>query len=461
MTLVKPKTTSGNRGSALLAALCFCAVLGIALASYMAVCYQALQTSSRNNNGTHSLELGEIGMEEALWTLNQKSPSAWGSNGWTLNNSVTPKVATKVIDNFSFGNGVTGTVSIKILNYDGTDAAANDVRTIQTTGSTTLTDGSVVTRRLEASAQSTALFVNAIAAVNDASLPNNSSSGTGIRLVSGATVDSFDSNNLAGGSNYSAVVSSSGSMTLVGTTIRGYVAAALSNLGSLQISYDSHARVTGPSTAASMQIDPTRLSSSPYQPQFDIKPPETPPGYPGGAGTITLGTPGTTSYYGATDVIITGPNKLQIEGSVVLVVSGDFTISNGSESEIGKITVMDNSSLQVVLTGVNKKLSIAGGGIENKTNATKNVAIFARNSLQASITPTISTMQEFQGVIYAPTSDLTIASSLTYKGSIVGKNILSYSPARFSYDLDLRRQTTIFSVIDTPFTVSSWKEIAP
>src|SRR4051794_26648904 len=105
------KISGSERGSALLAALCFCAVLGIALASYMSVCYQTLQTSSRNNQGTHSFELAETGMEEALEMLNRSSAN-WSD--WTLNTSATPKSATKTLSGFSFGNGTTGSVVVTV-----------------------------------------------------------------------------------------------------------------------------------------------------------------------------------------------------------------------------------------------------------------------------------------------------------------------------------------------------------
>lgn len=476
-----PNNFSKDRGSALLAALCFCVVLGIALASYVGICYQALQTSSRNNNSTHSLELAETGLEEALWALNQKDPTIWGTTGWTLNNGSSPKIATKTLDAFSFGNGVTGAVTITIENYDGyVDAtntpATNGPRTITVAGVTTLADGSKITRRLLASTQVAPLFVNAVASVNPDSSSQNSSSYGGVQLVSGGTVDSFDSNPVIPSgetaeqqlererlARYAAVISSATNVMLVSTHIAGYVAAGADSSGAPRISYGSNAKLAGPSTPSSAEIDPSRLSSSPYQPVFDIVAPNDVyvhtgsfPGLPLTAGASTIGTPGETTYYfPGSDIALSNSVPLVVAGPVVIVTSGNFTITSE-----GQIIVEVGASLEIVMTGSGRKLLLGGQGILNQTELAKNVGIFASQPLQEA---EISTEQEFYGVIYAPNSDLIVSSDSDFHfyGSIVGKNVLVYGSPNIHYDLDLRRRTTSFSSIDTPFTVSSWQEISP
>ena len=62
---------TSERGSALLASLCFAMVMAIALGSYLTLCTRSLQLSTRNLNSAHSVELAETGMEEALWALNK------------------------------------------------------------------------------------------------------------------------------------------------------------------------------------------------------------------------------------------------------------------------------------------------------------------------------------------------------------------------------------------------------
>src|SRR4051812_34416676 len=96
---------SRRRGSALLAALRFATVLAIALGSYLTICYRALAMSTRNLTSTRSLEIAELGMEDAIWALNNNT---W--TGWTI----TGTTATKTISGFSYDNGATGTVGITI-----------------------------------------------------------------------------------------------------------------------------------------------------------------------------------------------------------------------------------------------------------------------------------------------------------------------------------------------------------
>src|SRR5687767_12024566 len=77
-----------DRGSALLAALCFATVLAVSLGSYMTLCSRTLALSTRNMQGMQSVELAELGMEEALWALNKSDWSAWTINGTTATRTV-------------------------------------------------------------------------------------------------------------------------------------------------------------------------------------------------------------------------------------------------------------------------------------------------------------------------------------------------------------------------------------
>ena len=54
-----------------LVALCLVIVLGIAVTGYVAVCARTMEMSNRSFCTTSSVQLAEIGMEEALWSLDQ------------------------------------------------------------------------------------------------------------------------------------------------------------------------------------------------------------------------------------------------------------------------------------------------------------------------------------------------------------------------------------------------------
>lgn len=472
---------SSDRGSALLAALCFCAVLGIALASYMGVCYQTLQTSTRNVSGTYSFEMAETGLEEALGALNRPG-NDWSD--WTLNNLSSPKTATKTLSGFSFGNGAAGTVSILIENYDHPPGTPDPV--LRVTGSTTRSDGSVVTRKLQATAKLAPMFVNAVAATYAIPAGSEYPSNTyrGLRFSSGGVVDSTDSNPIVPAgededaklqrewfASFSAVVSSANGVELFNTQIKGYVAAASyrgntaeSNLLRLAYSGEGTTILGSVTPQMSTKIDQAHLSSSPYQPVFEIKRPLTGNLLPGGTATIgSSSDPTEMVYFVDQDLSVTAGTTIRVQGNVVLVVPGSFDIS-GSGPTAGQIVVEANSSLQIVVggqSGVASTLRIAGGGIVNHTGRAKNVAVFFAGDSDSS--PEIATTVPFCGVVYAPNCsfDFIVSSNLDFTGSIVAKTIAFTGTPSIHYDMDLRRPTTKFSCLETPFTVSSWQETSP
>jgi len=175
------------------------------------------------------------------------------------------------------------------------------------------------------------------------------------------------------------------------------------------------------------------------------------------AGTGAIGTPGETSYYFPADVDLNGTNILTVDGPVVIVVPGNFKIQDSAQ-----IVVTSNGSMQVILTNPANELVIAGDGIKNDTMRPKNVAIFSA-ATSPSESPVISTSANFCGVVYAPycNRDFIISSDLLFHGSIVAKNVRITGSPNIHYDVDLRRVTTSFSAIDTPFAVSAWQEITP
>ena len=130
-----PTASSRERGSALLAALCFAAVLALVLGSYLAVCDTAMQLSNRTLEGERSAQLAEAGFEQALWALNNNN---W--SGWTTNSSGT---ATKTITGFSYEDGSTGSIILTITNYA---ASPGTSRTLTTQGVVTLSNVSVPSR---------------------------------------------------------------------------------------------------------------------------------------------------------------------------------------------------------------------------------------------------------------------------------------------------------------------------
>ncbi len=428
---------SRERGAALLAALCFATVLAIALGSYITVCYRSLQMSSRAVAGTHSVELAEAGMEEAIWSLNNNSWTNWAINGTT---------ASRTISGFTYDNGTTGSVTISITNYDGTTGT----RAISVTGTTTFSDGTQISRSLTSSSTPAALFTNAVAGT------------TGTVKFTAATtssvIDSYDSSvgtYAAQTPGYSAVLASNSTSTSAATVqltnaqVKGYVATL-----STGPSYSTSATLVGPSTPATTKIDNDRLSTSPYQPVFDIN-------SVSGAGstlnnpttgsTTTIGTAGATSasIYYSSGLNMTGTTKIIVDGPVKLVVTGNLYIglSGGTPS----IEISANGSLEMYVSG---DIAIYGNGINNLTQKPSKAVLYGTNTLTA---PDMNTSTPYYGVIYTPSGDFKVWSNNAIYGAVVARNVVfSGNAPVVHYDMNLR--STTFAGVDTPYSVSSWRE---
>jgi hypothetical protein len=114
------------RGTVTLVALCFVAVLGITLAGYIAVCSRAMNLSNRSFQARTSQQLAELGVDEALRAFNKNDWTDWSSSptnistsgAWTLDTTNHRASRTITFNSPKLGQGVTGTVKIRIDNYD-------------------------------------------------------------------------------------------------------------------------------------------------------------------------------------------------------------------------------------------------------------------------------------------------------------------------------------------------------
>lgn len=428
---------ASDRGSALLAALCFSTVLIISIASYIALCTRTLELSSREMHGNRCAELGDIGIEDALWTLNRNNWSGWSVSGTT---------ATKTITGFNFENGATGEVRLTITNYDGSAGT----RQVTVNGIVHVPNSPDVSRTVTSTSMKAPLFVNAIAATN----------GT-VSFSSGGLADSYDS---ALGSyasqtpTYSAVVASeadastSANIILTNARIKGYVASQYSGGPSVSTS----GRVFGPDTAATTKVDASRIVSSPYQPVFAIK-------TVSGSGTTlvnpplnsttTIGSPSDTvpAIFYTSGLDLTGSTKIVVDGPVRLVVSGAFYIGLHGTGSTASVEVTSNGSLEVFTTG---DIAIYGNGIKNVSQDPRKVAVYGTNTLTV---PDMNTVEPFHGVIYTPNGNFTVAGNTVIYGALVAKKV-TYTGSAPAMHYDLRLRQTVFNGIDTPFAVYDWRE---
>ena len=205
------------------------------------------------------------------------------------------------------------------------------------------------------------LFPNAVAASSTLSITN------------GGTVDSYNSSLGTYASQtpgYSAVLAagntSGTAVTMVGTLVKGYVAAppATDSPFAPLWSYDAGANLIGP--ASSVTMDLTRVSPSPSIPQFEITAVTNPNN---NSPTMTAGVYNPIGQAGATTPTVytingdltlsSSSNILTINGPVILEIKGDITIGSGS------IVITTTGSAEIHFSGTLKIQS--GSGIDNQT----------------------------------------------------------------------------------------------
>lgn len=448
-TLIRTFTKVGarpvvkQRGSALLATLCFAAVLSLSLSSYLAVCYRSLVLSNRTMHSAHSIELAEVGMEEALWALNNTFDGTWS---YTTPFGV--PTATKTATGFAYENGAVGQVVVTIANY--TTSAPQ----ITTVGTISLSDHTSVVRTLQSDSRPAPLFTKAIGAVGN------------LTFNFGGTVDSYNSSiagytttvpaHLTAGN--SAAVISAPDMNIGTAQIYGFaVTNPITYVDPTPFLSMSGANVIGPGSSAG--IDPSRRRTNFSQPVYDpLDPPGGTPIAPVTAATAVAASaamaPG--GVYRVDSVNLPDGAELVITSPVVLVVSNSV-----QTSDTGKITISGTGSLELQIDeNDGQGLVLQGSGIVNQTGSPQKLSVVVGGNYAGNPTSSIDVTNDFYGSIYLPRDAISIANSTTIYGALVAKTVNFTGPApAFHYDSAFQNVSTAW--INAPFTLVQLRELSP
>lgn|GEM_PF-1170382 len=481
--------STAQRGSVVLVALCLTVVLGVVVIGYVAVCARTMEMSNRSFCTTSSVQLAEIGMEEALWSLDQALLALnnnlsfdWGfpappGAGWTVTTDANGvKTATKTLPPFTTNKGITGTVTVQIKNCS-YDPRRPYVLTDQTTWPPTITsdgvsqmpDGIPIDKQLVATVKPAALFSNAAGSTG----LSDSSYDVSFTNTPGGTVDSYDSSSSHNLGNYTPyyppgdplydpfydpllhpenvnrsdlAIISAAHLHINKAVILGYATTANSTDNGPSIDTSgSVTSLTSSGATSATRIDYSRISNNANQYAFDIVAPTTASssGLPDG-GTLHPTDAGLfpSGYYSTTGNWVQPPASiLTITGPAIIFASSDFDIE-------GSIIIAPTSPgpVQIYVGG---KLTIAGNGIDNQTKQPRKLAIFCTGTQG-----TINTNTPFYGAVYAPNSPLVVNSDLTVYGALVGQSVTFTGTPTIHYDLDLRNAS--FGVVNTPYDVSQW-----
>jgi hypothetical protein len=442
-----------RRGSVVLVALCLSSVLAVAVAGFFAVCARTMELSNRSFCYTSSVQLAEIGMEEALWSLDQAlNTSGYSWSGWTLATVSGVPTATKQLTGFTTNRGLQGSVSIKVEYYN-TSTPYTLPPIITSDGITQVSDGTQITKRLKAIVKPAALFSNALGSTAPPNSPSFSSFPYGYVCFwsnSSVAVDSYDSSQNGGvytpspstvNRSDQAIISGP-YLYLSNAEILGYATTA--NQTATAPSFNSSGSLKGFGTASGTSIDSSRISNNGNQNSFAIV-------TPSGAGSIlpTSGSIGPGFYYYTAGTFSQASGVLTITGPATIYVSGSVDIE-------GSI-VISSSSTGPVQFFVGDQVYISGPGIDNQTRNPANLAIFGTTTYGNGY---LYTSTPFYGVIYMPNTIVYTTGNFgtgnqTIYGSIVGFEVIPWaSNLKVHYDLNLRKTT--FSMVNTPYEVTQW-----
>ncbi len=434
---------NNQRGALTLVALCLTAVIGIALGSYVALCYQSLNHSTRQFNLNRARQLAETGIEEALWALNNND---WTSVAWGAAVDADADGATDdhqyTFTGYVFDPGVTGAVTVQVLNF-----ASNSPTIIASATITTVASGTF-TKTLTATTKTAPFFANAVGIIDG----NNGR----VLFNSNGTVDSWNSDpdgdynvttpkvdyaapTYALAANCAAVIAGP-NITLNSATVYGY-AATFGN----SITTTGSSKIKGPGPTAP-NIDTTRVSKSAFVPNLAVASPTgsydtaTVHDLSGGA-TLTIGTVGasTPTQYSVSDLNITDAGTaLIVQGPVVLKVNGYLQLYYAA-----KIQVLTTGRLELFVTGDVYVGGAAGSTarFQNDTNEPKNLALYSTST--GSRTFVYYSTQDFCGVMYSAstTTKIEIQSSPKIFGAIVANSNVEFDAGTtpvIHYDSALR-----------------------
>ncbi len=365
-------------------------------------------------------------------------------------------------------------------------------------GTVTFTDSPAIKTQLRATIAPAPLFPNAAAA------------NTTISANSGGTVDSYDgsvysmstggtysvytynqnTSPFSGGSpnlGYSAVLSagstSGTAITLSSTAVKGYLAAPSSSSTPYAPLYSSGGSVKGPSSPGSPNIDLTRISRSPYIPQFDTLPAgglaaswaSVPKGLDlstGLAATTNIGTPGATvpaRYYINGNLTLsssTGYFTLNINGPIILYINGDLTMDTGATN--GRIIINSTGSAEIHIAG-RLTVNLGSDGFYNTTLDPKKLILICDTSASSvqnysdATNGPVGTTNPLYGVIYMPNT--TNASGLLFNNNslsiygAISANKITFSGANANIHYDTSLRYAVFSGVDQPYAITEWREL--
>lgn len=417
-----------DRGSVLLITMILTLGLAIFLGSFVKMAMTSYKFSNRSFHSNGCINLAEAGLEEGLYALNNSDWTGWTSSSGHMS---------RTISNVNLGQGSTGTIKVKIFNY----ATAASPR-IVAEGRAILTSGPQLVKQIEITASKKSFWANGIVAKDTVEFKG------GVAFVD--SFDSTDPNHSTGGlydaakkkdkGSVGSVLVTTDALSLGNTEIWGYAAT-----GGSTPTVGPGGKIHGKDTPVGTDVDTDRIRTD-FTASFDsvTAPNSFDQIYTNVAGTINLGTAGSSTVIKATSIENKNGEVTQILGDVTMVVTGDIGIK-------GDFVIDANSSLTIYVDG---DVDIGGNGVMNMTGMAKNLIMYGTASSQSI---KLSGNGAAQAAIYAPNADLELKGGGTvgvFMGAAVVGTAFINGNFEFHYDEDLSNLGS-----SGVYIVGGWREL--
>jgi hypothetical protein len=455
---MKTKSRPYNeRGSLLIVAMIFSAIVAICLTSYIQMARTAMTVSQRAFYNNNAMNMTETGLEMAINSINNNS---WGSP-WTC----TGANATATFTGFSFGQGATGQVQVYVQNYATTapflvakgkispPRSAPVIKMVEVTG--------VVNRSLFAKGM---VGKNGVSFTGNASVDAWNSNPTNAAPGTYAPVAYSSATKVATGSV--AAVSVTADVTVQNADIYGTASVGASNVSNITVGPNGSVGTSFSNPAGN--IDPNSVSGNFTANLPNATNPTIPSGYTPptiatitGTGTTASFPRGTdtaasdgTYYYNVGAINPTGNNTLSITApaKVVFIVTAAAGTTGVSISGNQAINVASTATVAIYTAS---NISIAGNGVANSNLQPSTFQVYG--TAASGQTVAIAGNGVLSAIVYAPNADISVkggGTSGSVYGAMVGNTVTMVGNGEFHYDLSLANMNG-----NPLFQPSKWVEL--
>ncbi|WP_309399670.1 DUF7305 domain-containing protein [Cerasicoccus maritimus] len=416
---VRPRSLrwQSRRGSVVIAMLIIALVIISTVTLYLRNAVQEMKYSERTFALQQSINLAEMGAEEALYALNNEDWSSW-----------TELANDRYYRAYSPNSG-----SDKVYVY--VDAQTTSNVWLATGSEVDVSNGSVE-KQLYIRLGYRSMFANGLTAKNQVLMNGNQISVDSYFSTSGAYNATTNVND--GGSVASASVEVS-SVVLQNADVLGYV-----STGGAYPEVGSQGSITGYDTPSGTKIDDSRVAQDFYAEFPNVSQPDTSSAYTSLSGPF-VGIAGFETTYHFHDLYIGSKGTLYVYGDVNLVLDDDIKVR-------GEIVVMPGASLKLY---IGDEADIGGNGVLNINGVPEDLQIYGTATNEQEIY--LHGNGALSGIIYAPNAELALkggGSSGVFYGAAVADTIELKGNYEFHYDESLKD----FSPDET-YQMLEWREL--